>query len=148
MNPIGSRIGNLILTSLIENKNLKSLNLEACNIKVDKNIGQLLQTSTLEELYMSNNLIGDEIGNIILNSLYSNGSLKKFDLRMCCIHSDIQQKISERVKEIKLKQFHISHTCEKQIKLNFDQSFLLYFDSIQLNENLVPKDETLPLNIE
>ncbi|KAL3281063.1 hypothetical protein HHI36_004287, partial [Cryptolaemus montrouzieri] len=60
MNRIGTKGGNMILTSLLSNKNLRILNMSACNIKIDSNISEaLIKCSVLEELYLTNNPIGE-----------------------------------------------------------------------------------------
>ncbi|XP_044750313.1 dynein regulatory complex subunit 5-like [Coccinella septempunctata] len=101
MNPIGSRSGNLILESVLFNRNLKILDLSACNIGFQEAIGKVLRkSSSLQELYLSNNPIGNEVGNVILNCLNFNKTLRKIDLRMCNIHSELQHKINEKIKGV------------------------------------------------
>ncbi|XP_045471981.1 dynein regulatory complex subunit 5-like [Harmonia axyridis] len=101
MNLIGTKCGNLILKSLLLNKKLKILDLSACNIKVQEIIAEVLRKcASLEELRLTNNPIGDDIGNIILSNINSNRTLKKIDLRMCLIHSELQQKINDKIREL------------------------------------------------
>ncbi|XP_066255161.1 dynein regulatory complex subunit 5 [Euwallacea similis] len=93
LNRVSNNAGIILMKAM---KTVKSLLLRSCGFSENfKMAGHL--NSCLEELDLSNNALGEIMGRKILQALKSNSKIRKIDLRMCQIPSEIETEIQNEL---------------------------------------------------
>ncbi|XP_066143294.1 dynein regulatory complex subunit 5 [Euwallacea fornicatus] len=93
LNRVSDNAGNILMRAT---KTVKSLLLSSCGLSENFKIVENLNPC-LEELDLSNNGLGKITGRNILQALKSNSKIRKIDLRMCRIPSEIEAEIQNEV---------------------------------------------------
>ncbi|KAJ8913522.1 hypothetical protein NQ315_017073 [Exocentrus adspersus] len=124
LNHLGDDAGNLLLNSINRNNSLKYLCLSGCGFRNNFSVASLLRgNSLLEILDISNNNLGESIGETILEGLKYNSSIRRLDLRMCRIPSETEFQIQELVNDKKRKKI-IIETTQDDVELDLDAAQL------------------------
>ncbi|KAJ3654632.1 hypothetical protein Zmor_013807 [Zophobas morio] len=133
LNPIGNEGANHLMKPLtIGVRNIKNLYLSGCGIRHLPSLGEMIEhNSSLEQLNLSNNSLGEEMGKILLQGLRYNTSLTKLDVRMCKLLSMDEFEILRRINNNKLAK-RCPRTMKKPIIIEPQYNF--YISEELLNE--------------
>lgn len=145
LNEIGHAGGNLLSSALIQKaQNLKRLFLASCGMN-RRNVewGRVVAFNKhLEELDLSNNRMGEEVGKEIVRGIKYNTTLINFDIRMCNVAPETEFAVREKIFKNRMRR-KIKHSEWTQLQLQKAIDFVGITEEVQTSRDVNKEIEQL-----